>query len=643
VVFTRKIYWGLPQAPPAFVVSPLPTYMRETNFIDQNKKKWKDFERVLDGQYKDPEKLKDLFIQVTDDLSYSRTFYSNRSVRVYLNNLAQRVFFSIYKSKRSPFRRLLYFWTDDLPQLVYESRQAFRLSLAVFVVSMLVGVFSSIMDPEFANLILGDSYVRMTMENIDSGDPMAVYKDRGAFNMSLGITLNNLMVAFFTFILGALFGVGTLIILISNAIMVGTFQYFFIERGLFAESFLTIWIHGTLEISAIVIAGAAGLTMGRGLVFPGTYTRLQAFQRSARRGLKIMIGIAPIIILAGFVEGYLTRFTETPDFVRALFIILCFAFVMVYFVWYPVRKARLGFKSPLKDMETPPDKRHTLRVDAIKSSGEIFADVFTIFRSHYSRLFLLALATSIFYCLLAFSTAPVKPTEAFSYPNVLFGTVGEIEQFFVNEQAPFIPLINLVVFGVLTLLGQYFVVKSIRPDTRLDRKTALALFGKLLIGILAMQLIMLTTDWYTLLLIVMLFPLPMLYNFILQVEKKDIGLSAKRMFFLLGNNYARVLGLFILLLLLSLFFFMIVDSSLINFFFNYISWVIYLEQSAMDQLSVILLTFVSVFVLHLLYMLVISGLSIQYFTLREIKEADHLKEKIKQIGSGKKIQGLERE
>jgi hypothetical protein len=149
---------------------------------------------------------------------------------------------------------------------------------------------------------------------------------------------------------------------------------------------------------------------------------------------------------------------------------------------------------------------------------------------------------------------------------------------------------------VLTLLGQYFVVKSIRPDTRLDRKTAPALFGKLLIGILAMQLIMLTTDWYTLLLIVMLFPLPMLYNFILQVEKKDIGFSAKRMFFLLGNNYARVLGLFILLLLLSLFFFMIVDSSLINFFFNYISWVIYLEQSAMDQLSVILLTFVSVFV-----------------------------------------------
>ena len=74
--------------------------MRETNFIEQNKKKWKDFERVLDGQYEDPEKLNELFIQVTDDLSYSRTYYPNRSVRVYLNGLAQKVFFSIYKSKK---------------------------------------------------------------------------------------------------------------------------------------------------------------------------------------------------------------------------------------------------------------------------------------------------------------------------------------------------------------------------------------------------------------------------------------------------------------------------------------------------------------------------------------------------------------
>ena len=102
--------------------------MRETSFIKQNKEKWKEFESILEKKDKDPDKLNDLFIQITDDLSYSRTFYPNRSVRVYLNNLAQQVFHSIYKNKKSRFSRLLFFWTDELPQLVYESRRAFRLS-----------------------------------------------------------------------------------------------------------------------------------------------------------------------------------------------------------------------------------------------------------------------------------------------------------------------------------------------------------------------------------------------------------------------------------------------------------------------------------------------------------------------------------
>ena len=73
--------------------------MRETSFIKQNKDKWKEFEHDLNKENADPDKLSDLFIQITDDLSYSRTFYPNRSVRVYLNNIAQQIFYSIYKNE----------------------------------------------------------------------------------------------------------------------------------------------------------------------------------------------------------------------------------------------------------------------------------------------------------------------------------------------------------------------------------------------------------------------------------------------------------------------------------------------------------------------------------------------------------------
>ena len=74
--------------------------MRETDFINQNKNKWAELEELLHEDVKDPDKLSSLFVQVTDDLSYSRTFYPNRSVRVYLNNIAQQVFYRIYKNKK---------------------------------------------------------------------------------------------------------------------------------------------------------------------------------------------------------------------------------------------------------------------------------------------------------------------------------------------------------------------------------------------------------------------------------------------------------------------------------------------------------------------------------------------------------------
>ena len=74
--------------------------MRETSFIKQNKKKWKEFEKTMETAEPDPEKLNELYVKITDDLSYSRTFYPNRSVRVYLNNLAQQIFHTIYKINR---------------------------------------------------------------------------------------------------------------------------------------------------------------------------------------------------------------------------------------------------------------------------------------------------------------------------------------------------------------------------------------------------------------------------------------------------------------------------------------------------------------------------------------------------------------
>jgi uncharacterized membrane protein SpoIIM required for sporulation len=117
--------------------------------------------------------------------------------------------------------------------------------------------------------------------------------------------------------------------------MLGCFQYFFYEQGLLRESFLAIWIHGTLEISAVIVAGAAGIAMGNGWLFPGTYTRTESFKRSARRGAKIIVGTIPIFVIAGFLESFVTRHTGLHDGIRLTIIGLSLFFVIFYYLYYP--------------------------------------------------------------------------------------------------------------------------------------------------------------------------------------------------------------------------------------------------------------------------------------------------------------------
>jgi uncharacterized membrane protein SpoIIM required for sporulation len=210
------------------------------------------------------------------------------------------------------------------------------LAFAIFIIFAAVGTFSAASDGAFVRSILGDAYVNMTLDNIANNDPMAVYKKMGEMDMFLGITINNVRVALMAFVFGIFFGLGTIFLIMQNAIMLGSFQYFFYEKGLLWESVRTIWIHGTIEISVIIIAACAGLVVGKSILFPGTYTRLTSFIKGVKAGLKIVISTVPFFIIAGFLEGFVTRHTEMPDWLAILIISLSFAFILFYYVYYPI-------------------------------------------------------------------------------------------------------------------------------------------------------------------------------------------------------------------------------------------------------------------------------------------------------------------
>lgn len=312
--------------------------MKEITFLKQNADKWQQFETLISTKgASDPDLMADLFIQLTDDLSYSKTHYPKAKTTQYLNGLAAKVHQEIYKNKKEKRSRIKQFWLYELPFLFKNSHKQLLYSFLIFFVAVLIGIVSSAYDDSFVRLIMGDTYVNMTLDNIEKGDPMAVYKKMNEVDMFLGITINNIYVSFACFAMGILFSLGTGYMLFTNGIMLGAFQYFFYTKGLLLESVLVIWIHGTLEISAIIIAGCAGLTLGNSFLFPGTYSRGVSFVRGAKQGVKIAVGLVPIFIMAGFLESFVTRHTEMPMWLSLTIILSSLAFILFYFIIYPIQ------------------------------------------------------------------------------------------------------------------------------------------------------------------------------------------------------------------------------------------------------------------------------------------------------------------
>jgi uncharacterized membrane protein SpoIIM required for sporulation len=603
--------------------------MRETRFIEQNKQRWTEFEDCLKRNEQDPEKLSQLYIQIMDDLSYARTFYPNRSVRVYLNNLAQQIFYRIYKNKKGNLKRFIAFWKDDLPQIVYESRRELLLSLIVFISAVIIGVVSSVNDPEFSRFILGNSYVDMTLENIKKGDPMAVYKKANGFDMFLGITFNNVFIAFQSFIFGALFTVGSFVVLIYNGIMIGTFQHFFYIHGYFRESLLTVWLHGTLEISSIIIAGGAGLRMGKGLIFPGTYSRLQSFMITARQGAKLLAGIVPIVVFAAIIESFLTRYTNTPQALRFGVIFLSLAFVFLYFVRYPYVKAKKRFLSPLPGVKLRLVKAQKINYEAARTNGEVFKDIFIFYKKYFKKLLLLSVIIAAAYTVIIYFVQSGNFT--FKYRDWFF-----LFQFFNYNKYSIPILLNTTLFSVVAFSVFYCLLKE-SPENRFEKDHPVKTFAKEVTWFFLVFLIINLTFILPSFLITLVFPLVipfmMLWLFIMFREDKNIFNGFGRTMHLLRNSYWKLTGLFIMLIFVSFIYYFLFSSPLVYIYFEAISWSVYMSTETSKQVLILMMTFTSILGLSLVSVIWFSGIGLFYFSAREIKEAHYLKQKILNFGN----------
>lgn len=313
--------------------------MQEALFIRINRAKWVEYEHMA-SMLSDTEadRLLAGYNDLCADLAYCRTHYPTSNITKYLNSLSLAFHNEIYKGRPGTWQAVKRFFTHEMPRLVYIARPALITAMIIAAVSFLIGIFSAWVDPEYVRLVLGPGYVDMTIDNINKGNAAGVYEGMPPFEMFVEIVYNNVHVSFFCFVMGVLTSLASGYMLFNNFVMLGCFSVFLSQQGVLGDFSLALWFHGTLELTAIIIMGGAGIHMGNGWLFPGTYSRLRSFVKAAREGVMLVLGTMPMIIVAAVIESFLTRGADRFPLLALMTIFASIAYIVFYYIYLPVKR-----------------------------------------------------------------------------------------------------------------------------------------------------------------------------------------------------------------------------------------------------------------------------------------------------------------
>ena len=274
--------------------------------------------------------------QVVSDLAIARRDFPDDQLTLWLNTLAARAHLRLYSAPPPAWRRLgQFFWTDFARRF----RGAWRylaLSAALLLVPAIIGYLGALLDPRLREALV-PARLQQVMQQGRTWTDMAP-ELRPA--MATFIFVNNLQVSFLAFAGGVLCGLGTVYVLVNNGLLLGAVLGAAQWYGVAALLWGFISPHGYLELTSIVIAGAAGLMLGGALLRPGLMRRRDALTEAARRAIELVLGAGPVFVVAGLIEGFVSP-SELPAWVKLAFGPL--AGVMLYTLLLSVgRERRLG-------------------------------------------------------------------------------------------------------------------------------------------------------------------------------------------------------------------------------------------------------------------------------------------------------------
>ena len=292
-------------------------------FISEERPYWSELESELDRLEKRPElklnlssleRFHYLYQRTSGDLAKIKTFASEPNTRAFLESLVARAFGEIHETRKRPHRLApLHWFFSTFPQTFRKHVRAFWICLAAMLVGSAFGGFVLLADPDVKDVLLpfaglhGDPSERVAREENAKVDRLAGAKT----SFSSNLMTHNTKVAIFTLALGLTWGIGTLVMLFYNGVILGVVALDYVMAG--ETTFLLGWLlpHGAIEIPAIILAGQSGLVLAGALIGWGKPISLKMRLRRISADLTTLIfGVAVMLIWAGIVEAFFSQYHE---------------------------------------------------------------------------------------------------------------------------------------------------------------------------------------------------------------------------------------------------------------------------------------------------------------------------------------------
>jgi uncharacterized membrane protein SpoIIM required for sporulation len=288
-------------------------------FITQHKNAWQRLEellKLLDGaslrrlRRDEVRELGRIYRRTASDLAIARAESRDPRLINYLNSLVIRAHGRIYRADAQGGKRIRNFFARELPQTFRRTWRYTAVSFAVFFIFAVIGFVGTKYDPEFSEL----AGVPATFRETQIETKTHWWEDLNEANQmgASFIMQNNIRVTIYVFALGAFFGIGTLITLAEEGARNSAVLALTYREG-FGNDLLTFMIgHGVIELSCIFIAGGAGLLIGSAMIMPGDLSRADALKTRGMEAVRLMLGVALLLVVAGIIEGFISPAPISP-------------------------------------------------------------------------------------------------------------------------------------------------------------------------------------------------------------------------------------------------------------------------------------------------------------------------------------------